>query len=372
MYKRFSFVNPVLFCSLLMTAMSAVNAQSSNELDIARLGNFAVSFSELSPVNELKGAAVMAEVVTKPNAPYKVMIPLDIQQVQFAVYNGQYVNQGDVIGTIDGFDTHHFIDELAAAKTLYLKNNQHLEQTQRYADEQTIKSAQWLETHKNYLDAKLKYEHFSHLESQISIDQNEVVTLISPKSGIVQLNAADDTSVYQVIPTESFYLKAYLPSQEVNRLIGFDSEQLQCQFTIDSVELVVSNYQQAVWLKPSKDCRLLLGQQMVLAPSYRIANSRTPINQSQNNLNPNNHTQNNHTQSNHTQSYQVSQSAVFELDDQEHVAVKQGDKLKVVAINIVGKQGGSYLVQSAELSAQDQVLSSSVSIAQGMFIGLGE
>jgi len=96
-----------------------------------------------------------------------------------------------------------------------------------------------------------------------------------------------------------------------------------------------------VWSKPETPCNLSLGQQLVLTP-ISVASG-----------------------------FSIPRNALFELDNRDFVAVKNGNQLQLVAVNIIGKDNLNYVVQSHQLTHQSEDLVSSVSIAQGIFMGLG-
>lgn len=257
------------------------------------------------------------------------------------VANGESVEKGDVIATINGVDVHHFIDEMAAAKTIYLNSKKYFQATKGSADTSTYKSAQWLAINKSFVEAKLNYEHFAHLEKVIQVDENDVISILSPQEGVINMNDLGADVLFEVIPTASLLVKAYLPVSNISGFNSLISEVEGCVLSTVVVEPVIKDYQQVIWSKGSKACQFTLGQSMVLVPEYGV------------------------------QGFKVTRDAIFELDNQDYVAVKQGEKLFLEKVSIVGKQGRSLIIFSNKLSSETQILIASVSIAQGIFMGLG-
>lgn len=320
----------------------SVLASEIKSIELKNLGSFKTEFIKLEPSQTIEGNALIGRFVYKTGAGYKVALPFDVQQILFLVTNGQSVKKGDVIATIDGVDVHHFIDEMDAAKSMYLVSKKHFEATSNTVDTRTFKNTQWLEINKSFIIAKLNYEHFSHLENVIKVDDNDIISIVSPEDGLINLNDLATDVLYEVIPNASLLVKSYLPASNINQLSALTSDMNSCTLSMIDLEPIVKDYQQVVWSKPSKECEFKLGQSIALTPMYSA------------------------------QGFKVSREAIFELDNQNYVAVKRGEKLDFERVSIVGKLGDKLIIHSNNLAIQEQVLISSVSIAQGVFMGLGE
>lgn len=332
--------NYILWTTLFFQ-ISAIASQSSS-IDLTDLGKFRTEFTTVEPNQTIEGSKLIGRYVAKPKSGYQVSLPFDVQQSIFIVTNGQEVKKGDEIATINGVDVHHFIDEMTVAKSIYLNSKKHFQATKNSADTGTFKSTQWLEINKRYFEAKLNYEHFVHLEKVIQTSDNDIIAILSPIDGFINLNGLNADTLFEVIPPQSLFVKSYLPTDKIAQLSSLVSGNVDCKLNTASIEPVVKNYQQAIWSKPIQACQFKLGQNILLTPQYA------------------------------TQGFKLSRAAIFELNNQDYVAVKRGNKLHLEKVSIIGKQGEHLIVHASKLSTQAQVLISSVSVAQGLFMGLGE
>ena len=93
-------------------------------------------------------------------------------------------------------------------------------------------------------------------------------------------------------------------------------------------------------LPPS--CRLMLGQQVLATPMVRVDDA-----------------------------YRVPRSAVFRLERENYVLVRDGESLLAVAVTPLAAEAGDYVLQAADVLRNAEVLVSSVSAVQGILLGLG-
>lgn len=346
--KQFSSNVHTFYIWLLLSTFPFALASQEQSIELSSMGSFAAEFTPLEAAHEIQGNPVIGYVTAKTGSTYQVNFPFEVQQIMFAVNNGERVEKGDKIGEISGFDVHHFLDELEAAKTVFLASQKHYLASKASADARTFKSTQWLEITKNYSEAKLNYEHFSHLEKVISVDSNERFWVLSPADGIVYLeqttnNVQPNKSLFEVIPVNSLWIKTHLPEQNIGQLLSLAVNGSACELSIKAIEPIVNNYRQTVWASPTPPaCNVMLGQQLRLNATYSIAGVIVP------------------------------KHALFEWENQDYVAVKKENKLVLVNVDIIGKQDNKLIVTGDGLNSSSHVLSSSVSIAQGLFMGLGE
>ena len=62
---------------------------------------------------------------------------------------------------------------------------------------------------------------------------------------------------------------------------------------------------------------------------------------------------------------------MFQLQRQTMVLVREGDRLRPLAVSLLGARGEDYVLQPAADLGDREVLVSSVSAVQGMLLGLG-
>ncbi|WP_286233525.1 hypothetical protein [Thalassotalea sediminis] len=313
-----------------------------NKILLSQMGKFDLSYSEATPTNVLQGSSTIGLVTYHSEASFKVTLPFTPQQLLFSKTHGSSIKKGDVIAKVDGLEVNHYFDELASAELIYLKSKTHLNRVKSYASSNTIKSTEWLSIIKAYHAAKLNYEHLSHVREQLNVDEQGRVFLISPISGILYIPTQKSPYIFEVIPEKSIYVQTSLPVNNLGRLTQLKIENSACSLSTDVIVPLVHKYKQTIRSKFSTRCALPIGTQLLLTPLYQ-ANG-----------------------------YSVDPKAVFELHNKDYVAVKIDEQLILTEIEIIGKDGTQFIVRSNNLQPQDLLLVSSTSIAQGIFMGLGE
>jgi hypothetical protein len=335
----------ILFIALIQTPF--VFAFEQNRIiSLSELGDFDVTFSSIEKESFIVGQNLVGEVTYKSGENYSVVLPFDVQKVTYHIINGSYVNNGDTIATVEGFDVHHFIDEFTSAKQILKVSENHYKTNEVFFENKTIKSSQWIEITKNYFAAKLKVEHFQHQMSFLHIDKNETVTLISPKSGIVKtpnfnnVKLAGDLA-FDVINKESIKVRVITPLFYNTRLSHFVVSS-DCKLKINSVESIADKYHQILWASAnSEQCQLTLGQSVKLTPILSF------------------------------DGYKIPKSSLFEFNEKNVIAIKSANEVYLVPVVIVGANHDEYYVTSKEDISNQQALASSVSILQGKLLELG-
>ncbi len=335
-----------LFLIVLCQIPTVFAFEKKENIALSVLGDFEIKFSNVEKESFIVGQHLIGEVTYNSGANYSVLLPFDIQKITFHVKNGNYVELGDTIATVEGYDAHHFIDEYESAKIILAASENHFQTNKVYFDNKTIKSSQWLEITKSYLEAKLNVEHFQHQMSFLHIDENEKITLISPNKGIVKIPTfqnikSEGDLAFDIINTDSVKVRVSTPLSYAAKLSHFVMSS-SCQLEVNSVESIVDKYHQTIWASPtSEHCQLTLGQSVKLSPILKF------------------------------DGYKVSKSAVFELNDKDYIAIRFKDNVSLFPILIVGANQKEYYVSAREDISNKKVLISSVSILQGKLLALG-
>ncbi|NMP31535.1 hypothetical protein HII17_08175 [Thalassotalea sp. M1531] len=323
------------------------NQTKNNVIALSSLGKFSTTFSNLKTIQNINGASVLASVMQKNGANYQVTLPFMVQQASYYRHNGDDVKKGDVVARVSGTDAHHFIDEVAAAKAIYLDSKKYYLATKASGDSRTFKTTEWLEISKAFKQAELNYEHFNHIKNTIRINDDETIDILSPIAGTVHIPKSNPTSIdgalFNITPPNSLVLNAHIPAENIQSLSGLIDTKTNCLLKIQQVEPMVKDYHQSIWAVPvSNHCQIQFGQEVEVTPQFKVS------------------------------AKQVIKEAIFEINNQDYIAVKDGRNLRLVSVSIIGKQGENFIIKDKNLPSHAQVLSSSVSIAQGLFLGLGE
>lgn len=335
------------FLISVLIQISTVNAADNlNMIKLSSLGDFEASFSDVKKVELMTGQRLIGEVGYLPGDNYSVTFPFDVQRISYLVKNGSEVNKGDTIALVEGYDVHHFIDEYESAKILLEIQEKHFQINKQYSQSKTINSSQWIDITKSYYEAKLHFEHVQHLMSFLSIDENDKISLISPKVGIIQIPSLVDNRVFgdlafDVIDKAAINVKVAVPLLIASSLSHLEVSPT-CRLKINSIEKVADKFHQIVWAQPtSLNCKLVLGQVIKVNPVHNIAG------------------------------FKIKKSAIFEFENNNYVAIKNNEALSLIPINIIGTNAGEYIFTTKENINGKQGLTSSVSILQGNLLSLG-
>ncbi|GAA6206408.1 hypothetical protein [Thalassotalea sp. SU-HH00458] len=346
-YSTFQYT---LFCLLFIVLLQSPHAFSYDnvkKIALSTLGSFETHFNEIKQVSFIEGQNVIGEVSIKPGEMYSVNFPFNVQSVRYLINNGSLINKGDTVATVEGFDVHHFIDEYKSAQTLFITAEKHYKTNKEYFKNNIIKSSQWLAITKNYFDLKLKFEHFQHQMAFLNIDENERVTLISPRAGRVKIpdlseNSLEGEVAFELFDADAIQVKVSLPLLRATQ-ISHIKVSPNCLLKINNIENIADKYYKILWATPRKvsECNFTIGQvlQATLIENFN--------------------------------GFQINKSAVFEFEDINYIAIKLSNEVVLTPINIMGSTGGDYYFTSDENIANQKALISSVSILQGYLLKLG-
>ncbi|MGB0938480.1 MAG: hypothetical protein ACPGTQ_13550 [Colwellia sp.] len=353
MKKILSYFNSqyTLFCFSVIALLQAPLSYSYDEIEnikLSKLGKFKATYADIRKVDFIEGQSVIGEVKVRTGENYSVSFPFDVQRVRYHVKNGSLINKGDTIATVEGYDVHHFIDEYKSTQKLLEASENHFQTNRQYFENKTIKSSQWIEITKNYFEAKLNFEHIQHQMSFLHIDENEQVTLISPKKGILKITSVSSSRfkgdlAFDIIEPRSIQVQLSLPILNTSSLNHLKVTP-KCSLTIESLESVANKYHQTLWASPSinSDCNLTLGQVIKVTPIQDFIG------------------------------YKIKKSAIFEFEDKNYIAIKSESELAVINVNLFGTKGNEYYFTANTNIEERKGLISSVSILQGHLLNLGD
>lgn len=334
----------LLFMGVQLSVVAAT--KEIIKVPISSLGQFETGFSKIKKVKLMKGQSLIGQVSYMAGENYSVTLPFDVQRIHYQVKNGSKVNQGETIAVVEGYDVHHFIDEYKSAKVLLAIQETHFQTNKQYFNNKTIKSSQWIEISKSYYEAKLNFEHIQHQMSFLHIDENEQISLVSPKSGVIQIPSSSGRKtfgelVFSIIDKSAIKVKVIVPLLSATNLLHFNVN-TTCILNVSSVEKVVDKFHQILWAEASsKQCELLLGQTIKVTPVIKVIG------------------------------YKTAKSAIFEFENNNYVAIKADDALALIPITLMGSNQGEYIFTTKSPIDAKQVLISSVSILQGSLLSLG-
>jgi len=330
----------------LLTFNPVFASQNLAPVDLSSLSGFDVEFAPIKKTEFINGQSLIGEVNFKPGGNYTVMFAFDVQQVHYLYPNGSMVEKGAAIASVEGSDVHHFLNAYQSAKDMFAIAKSHYDINQQNLKNKIIRSSEWVEITKSYFEAKLNFEHMQHQMSFLKVDDNENVTLLSPKKGILKIinesgNRIMGDTAFDIIDPSSIRVKIKVPLRLGNTLTRFKVSQ-NCSLNIDSHDSIADKYHQIVWASPSSnECQLTLGQTLKVTPVNKLTG------------------------------FKVAKSGVFEFDDNNYIALKAGDSLELLRIELKGIQNNNYVFTANKKLDGQLVLISSVSALQGMLLHLG-
>ena len=345
---RYTFFNHTyIVFSLCMCLLSQnTNAIENTQVAMKDLGDFNVSWKAAAHAEYLSGQVRLGVVNHVPGENYVLKLPFAVQQIQYEVANGEFVNKGDLVATISGIEVEHFIDVAESAEAIYQATRANYKANETNYRERVIQNPGWLALAKNYHQAKLEFAHNQHILGLLSFDDSSAVRLKAPITGYVQINPsymdAVEQPLLEILPEASFYVEVNLPANGTGPLSHFTVKNKECRLTPTIREPMMNAHYQRVWSSFNREkCSLKPGQTISVIPSYSFSG------------------------------FKVSHSAVFRLEDRLYVAAKHAEALTVHEVTIHESDHQFHYITSNTNLNNAQLLDASVSVLQGILLGMG-
>lgn len=348
--RRLMFIKVVLLASLSSAAaFETSKLETIQAVAYLALGDFQLDTTSVDSVSSISGHKLLASVSEKPGSNFSMFLPFGVQQINYVVNNGSYVEENQSIAYLKGFDVHHFLDEYEAAKELFTSAQQQYKSSKRLYARKALQQSQWLDISKNHFAAQLRFEHLNHYKSFLNIDRNENIAIKSPVSGYVRFSSdvavkEEGELIFDVIAKKNIRLKVSVPVKNIINLANINVLGSQCQLGIESKDNIVKNFNQTVWSSVlSENCRFTLGEQLIVIPQYE------------------------------QQAFELPKSAIFEFDNQNYAAIKNdaAAQFQLIAVEILSSAGSNYQISSEIDLTNKQALITSISALQGILLELG-
>lgn len=332
----------------ILLALAVVPGLSAQELELDALGAFELVFQRARPVQNYPGHDVAATVTYRKGEAFIVPSPGRVQQIAYLVEPGAAVAQGQPFAVLRGPEMHHFEMAYESSRALLAGAERRYKANQTLYERKAISESQWLEISEKYYALSLEYEHMRHFFELVlqGDDDPDALTLVAPLSGVIDYSSTpggvgEGDSIAQFVPDAAIRLEATLPNKLRDRVVALRWG--DCESGVERVSAMTDGFFVRVWsvsLAPA--CRPLLGEQLLVTPLLRSQGA-----------------------------YSLPRSAVFQLQRQTMVLVREANRLHPLAVNLLGAQGDDYVLSAAAGLADREVLVSSVSAVQGMLLGLG-
>lgn len=332
----------------LIVMMLAANTWAQ-DLSVAKqqLGNLLQDTTPVTAISDYAGQSVKATVTSLPGHASTIISPMNVRKTTFLKPNGSVLESGDSFVALSGPEVHHYYVEYTLKKALFEQNTLLYENNKKLFLKKALSEQTWLEVSKTYIDFKLMFEEFSHFFELVERfdDKTESLILKSPLQGRLSYQNAFNISINDliasIVPLQSVRIVAKVPLSQIQTpsflAIG------ECQLAVEFSEQVATGYLRQLWSEPLTDkCPLVLNQSLSVSPEYSL------------------------------NGFLVSKSSVFSLHGVHYVFIEKADTYTAVSVELISAQQSEYVVTSKGLSNKMKVLSTSVSAAQGILMGIGE
>jgi len=335
----------IVWAAFSISAMALPQA-SEGSVGIDTLGKLDLNYVDVKQVSTVKKNVSTGTVSALPGAAFQIVAPMNPQQIDYLVVDGEYVIQGQRIATLSGSEVHHFRESLKAKEALRTLAKVRFEANKPLIDSHSISQATWFVIAQQFYDADLAWEHLNHFAKMFEpLQHDDKGYLLAAEAGVFRLpqptNTTEGTLLGSILHTDSIRLTTQMSSVVVPQATTLVTH--KCEVAIDNVEQVNHGLLIRVWSAPlPKTCSLQLGELVEVSVHLRLP------------------------------ALTVNATSVFYLNGQSAVFKLSGDTLDVVPVEIVGQsEGDSLLLREHPLLVGQKVLSSSVSAVQGILLGLG-
>jgi hypothetical protein len=333
---------------ILMASNQAAFAQStSTQISPEQLGQLEQKTQTITSVSHYLGSQILASVSELPGQSFVLNAPMNVQRAVYSKAAGESVKAGEPFLTLIGPEVHHYHSQYQISKQLSEQSRALYENNKRLFAAKSLNEATWLEISQQHYQIQLAFDEYAHFfEYAGNFDeQSEALTINAPLGGILTYQQTEsiqiEDNLARFIPRDAIRLKINVPVSHIQLIESVTVG--SCVLPINIIEKQAQQFYQSVWSSPlTEDCELNIGEQVRVSPRYKV------------------------------QAFSLSKDSVFEWQGGHHVFSYDGDTYEVNEVSIISSTKDSYIVTSEQLTAGQRVLTSSVSAAQGVLMGLGE
>jgi membrane fusion protein, heavy metal efflux system len=332
---------------LLLTLLVASAATQAENIDLAALGDLELKYSAVVSADSYTGPKLAAGVSFRQGEGVSLVTPYRVQQITYQVAPGETVVQGQEIAVLRGPEIHHFITEFRVTEERLKVAQKRYDSNQQLYRKRAIDEGRWIEISDAFHALQLQYEHLRHFRELLRERQGDPdsVTLVSPGAGILQYHQdtpgiASGEELALLIPRAALRLRVAVPVRQRSGLAALEYD--NCSLPVDSISGIARDFFVTAWSAALDErCPLLPGERLLVTPRYQFTGFRVP------------------------------RESIFQWQGKPTVLVRRGQALQTVAVELVSSDAQSYTVTCAADIAGTRVLSTSVSAAQGVLLGLG-
>ncbi len=335
----------------ILTAIGVLFSIASNaqEHTIAaeKLGMLTANVEAVEQISTYSGHPLTAQMTPLTGQGYTIRTPFNLWRVEFLKMPGEQVKKEEAFVELMGPEAHHYYEQYQLKKTLFEQTELFYENNRKLFDKKAIGEQAWLEINKQYVALKLEMGEYHHFFDYVHhFDEvRDVFVLKAPADGMVRYSAFEKVSegeeIASIIPSNAVRLMVSLPSTQTS--IPSSVQTQNCRLKIDFAETVINQFYKRIWTEPVDDsCNLSFGEIVSVTPEYA------------------------------TTAFLVSKTALFDLQGNSYIWIKQGNNFSSVKVEILTSANDKLVVSSKTSLSGAMALTSSVSAMQGILMGLGE
>lgn len=345
----------VMLVSITLAIPLYAKSAESLRVSVQQLGALQQQIHTASEISQYAGSPLLGTVTELPGQAYILKAPMNIQQALYLQPSGTIIKAGEDVVKLVGPEVHHYYAQYKIYQQLHAQSETLYANNQRLFKNKSISESEWLSVSEQYYKIKLAYDEYEHFFAYVTQvdEENDTITLAAPIGGHVLYDPSVAMNIDDVIGrfVPKSAVRVHIQVPVANRLseVGQSSPPIQsiqlpyCLLSISHTDQRIEQFYQSAWSAPiTTNCHLQLGEQVSLIPHYS------------------------------TQAYQISKDSVFTWEGASYVWVKDRDSYIAVEVDLLASEAQTYIVTAQQTLANKLILTTSVSAAQGILLGLRE
>ncbi len=334
----------VILSLLSVLALSALPTQAA-EVPKALLANLETVYVEARDAPLRPGPAVLFEATVQPSAAFTLRLPFHPNRIVRVAGQGASVAAGQAIARIEGPEVRAWLLQAEGVAQRFEVAKQRYEDSLPLFEEQALAASKWAEISDRYFSLVEAMHHVEHTLEILSLGGAGEATVLSPRNGQIRFYdsesaGADELDLAEIVDPADLRLTA-LVSQRV-ALTPVQARVDQCVVPVSQLEAGVEGLSRRVWSAGLPTClNLVPGQKIEGRLEYEFAGVAVP------------------------------RSAVVTFEGRTGIFIDRGDHLALVPVTVHSSDEESYYVTGDARLSGVAVLSTSVSVARGVLLGLG-
>lgn len=326
----------------------AALASAQDSLSIDDLGGLALEFEPAAAAAERPGTALLLEVRPYPGDAFELRLPFQPNRIQPLVPQGAAVAAGTAIARVRGPEVGLWLAQARATQRRFAEVRKRYEANRPLYEQGALSSATWSEISAQYLDLEETVRHIDHALEVLQpsgLDEGSAALSV-PVAGRVEFTRdapggmTGEQRIATIVSDDALRLVGRVAIDEVDEALALVTD--GCRVAVAHVEQQAQRLYRQIWSDHLGACPDLA--RGALRSGYLV----------------------------HAfDGQRVPRAAVFRLEGQAGVVVRQANRLRFVAVTIASEDRDVFYLRGEGLSTGAPVLVRSVSAVQGLLLGIG-